>query len=160
MSNEHLKVKVFVKPFVKKVLEKKCGNPVDLNLWDMKNYIRLFLLDSIKHPSKHYDYTIKKKYNYSRMTTVNIKLSPYEFFKIGHELTLTDQMKLNRVLQKLVKNQIYIMLDVGEKYQNKISERIKVVRKTLNLSEKDLSDYAIKKDYYRYRKKRGENFYT
>jgi len=145
---DQITVEVFVKPYVAKYLENNYGSPVDLSLC---TNIRKIFLQFLTNPSSEYDKRIDAKTDNGARKPVYIIISEYEFYNYGWELTLTNMLNFNGMIEEIIKTRMHDYMFILETIEKKITRRIQIFRDDLGFSEDDFTYDAIKKDFYRHR---------
>jgi len=135
-----------VKPYVRKHLENKFGNPVMLR---QDSAIGKYFYQLLEDPSRGRDR------QYSEYTDlVTIRIPEKVFLHRGCMLTDTNITNFNSFVEDQLKQHLRLMIDILLEFNEvEIKEAILIVYHKFNLDETVLPYETIKKDYYRYRKR-------
>lgn len=88
-------------------------------------------------------------------TTVKVYINAYTFRTRGHCLNETNIIQFNKFIELEIKDKFYFMMDFFTDILPSFEANIDIVRSKLKIDEQYWSTDSLKKDYYRYRKKKG-----
>lgn len=135
-------VKIRVKPYVKAYLKNNCGDPCDL---DHMPSIKEEFLMLFRNPSHRMDNCSINKLN----SELNIIISEDNFFRSGWELTQTNMIRFNSIIEKRVKFIMRQFVGVNSSLGIPVSECIRQFQEVFGFTEDEWSFDSIKKDYQR-----------
>lgn len=152
-------VAVRVKPYVKKFLEHKFGNPVCFPADGISHGAHYYnmLQRMLVKPSTRYD-NDRSGINYAEnnyLVEMRVQVSAYLFYSYGWEITVTDQMAFNSFVEGIIKELLCYCIMLSGNYESKIISGIKNFREITGISEDDFQHDTIKQYLYRvgFRKK-------
>lgn len=135
-------VEIPVKPYVKAFLEKNCGNPVKLQ--NLQEFYREFL-KMLRKPLFRFDKAEIGNYQCS----VVISIPEDVFYRYGWELTKTDTVRFNNMIEDRVKFIMRQFVAINSSFMTK-AMAIREFQREFGFSEDVWSYEAIKKDFDRH----------
>lgn len=139
-------IKIPCKPYTKRFLEMNYGSPVDFSkdktlYAEFRNkLIRPFTKDDTK-------YQRFKMKNYSE--TVDIKISEADFYQHGWELTITDIVNFNCIVENRAKTFLYVIVTPRVAFGQSLTECVGYFQDKYNFPESVWPKESIIKDCQR-----------
>lgn len=151
-----------VKPYVKKFLENKFGNPVCFPIDGVNRGSHYYniLQRMLMKPSSRYN-NDRSGINYadnSSLVTMRVQISAYLFYGYGWELSPTDQMAFNSFVEGIIKELLCYCVSMSVNYENKIVSGINNFREITGITEDDFSHDTAKQYLYRVGFRKKKNF--
>ena len=146
----YVSVNIPVKKYVKAYLIHKFGKDIVMNFGS--NNIANKLYDILEHKTNEW----KKDYNETPYCdVVKVYIPKSVFNHRGANLNETNIKSFNKFVELEVKDKFYFMMDFFCKILPSYEAHIDLVRRELGIDEDVWSYDSMKKDYYRYRKKKN-----
>lgn len=146
----HISIWLPVKPYIRAYIQSQLGTPyIKLQRGHAINNKLLDLLDRSGN-----EYGKQAKCGYTDQIKVYIRMGIFE--ARGCNLNPTNIRAFNMFVEELVKQQFYFLMDFYIDILPSLEGNMQTVRRILGIDIEDWSDEAIRKAYYRYRKKSGK----
>lgn len=133
---------IHLKPYVARHLQNLYGDPVNLS---PNRDLHRFFVDCLKRGDPEHTNKTPKQLD----TPVKIKISEYEFYHYGWEISLTDVLALNNRVENDIKLMLRLWIGNYKIYGFPISKAIKDFQRIFDFPEDVFPYETIKKDDYR-----------
>jgi hypothetical protein len=147
----HISVEIPVKSYIKAYIVSQLGEVVKLEIG--KHVISNKLFDLLEHKQNHQ--RTSSLYKYEAKIKIYITFETYR--RRGCNLNHTNIRSFNRFVEKLIKLQMYTIMDSLIAILPSFEANLPEVRRQLGIDLEAWSDDSIKKDYYRYRLKKNKS---
>ena len=139
---EKFRVKFPCKPYVRRYMEITFGNPADLS---KDKALHDIFRTKLRKMSLRYDknrYDSHEKYS----VEIDIKISRDDFYRYGWELSATDTVALNRIMEGLAKELLYKTVGFHMAFNYKLTECIAIFQTRYGFTEDIWPQDSIYKD--------------
>lgn len=136
-------VEIPCKPYVKRFIEKSCGNPADLkNFQDLQS----IFMEQLKKGCKESYVDVPMIYS----DVVLVSISEYSFYRYGYELDKGGMLRFNARAEWLAKSEMRMLVTFGVISGYKAVESIHMFQEEQGYSEEIWSYESIRKDFNRH----------
>lgn len=118
------------------------GRPVLVDI-SKDEEIKSFLYRAIKQPSNRRKASIKE--NSKRNSIIELKVSEDFFNRYGHELTTTDELRLNSIVEGRCKSELLMFLSLQYAIHQSIESSINAFYKMYGFNENNWPSMSIRK---------------
>ncbi len=139
-------VSIHVKPYVKKYLENRFGDPVDLS---GDKHINKYFLNLLDKNSYRFDKRIFVFGKNAYKEEVTILISEDAFERFGFDLSKTSIIDFNNFIEEYIKTQSRLFVGVCSGLGVKVAVAIRNFQNIFQFEEDDFAFETIKKDIQR-----------
>lgn len=143
-------VEIPVKRYVKAYIESNLGVPLKLDR-QTRSLITEKLIDYLDKSNPGPLDAPPVNYN----STIKVYLTQDQFARRGASLTSANIRSFNSFCEILIKEKFRLLMDDSWSVMPGFDCHIPTIRKALGIGIDDWADDSMKKDYYRYRQKKG-----
>ena len=142
---EKFQVNIVCKPYVRRFIELNYGSPAELSKdRDLYAYFRSKLHKKTFKNDKRYSSTLQK---YS--AEIAIKINRDDFYRYGWDLSATDMIAFNLMLERKTKDFLYNKVGIQIAFGSSLSESISSFQKKYGFTEDVWAKESIYKDCQR-----------
>jgi len=134
-------VKILCKPYVRRFIEINYGDPADITKDKM---VYQFFCSRLKKKTFRYEKKYKKLDKYT--DEIAIKISRDDFYRYGWEISMTDNVAFNRIMEYKVKEMLYKIVGIYTSIGFPLSESIDRFQEQYGFHEDVWPKESIRKD--------------